>query len=614
MYKHLPLILIIFFSGINSLLAQDTIKITNYGYQPNSRQNAVPYVQKAIEDCRKLAHPVLIFPVGRYDFWPEYCAERKYFESNTDVIPLRRCAILLENLQNLVLDAQHSIFIFHDRMQPLTIDHCSNITIRNVQIDWDIPLTAQAEVMTLGENYIDLQINTLESPYIIEDRKLVFVGEGWKSPLWEWGVMEFDRNTKLIASQTGDASCLGDYSKYTATDIRYGLVRLQYTFTRKPALGNYLVLRHSARDHAGTFIINSQQINLENFELNHSAGLGILSQYSGDLSFKNVAVVPNAAKKRILSGHDDGLHFSNCQGQIIVDSCRFAGLMDDPINVHGTSVQIIQKTNDRKLRCKFVHPQSIGFTWAFPGQQVGFIENEAMNTIGTGLVAAYVPIDDTLFEIAFRDPIPGNIEAGDALENLSWTPNVIIKNSYFGSNRARGILMSTPGKVIIENNIFESSGAAILIPGDANGWYESGAVKDVLIKNNTFRAPCLSSLYQFCEAIISICPEIPKVDAQKPFHRNIRIEGNTFNPFDYPVLYAKSTEGLNFNNNTIIRSNQFMAFHSRHYMISLEACKKITIAGNRLQGDVLGRNIYLQKTAASELILDKKQGIHLQKN
>ena len=58
---------------------------------------------------------------------------------------------------------------------------------------------------------------------------------------------------------------------------------------------------------------------------------------------------------------------------------------------------------------------------------------------------------------------------GDALENLTWSPDVEIKNTFFGSCRARGLLVTTPGKVVIENNIFESSGSAILIAGDANG-------------------------------------------------------------------------------------------------------------------------------------------------
>ena len=106
--------------------------------------------------------------------------------------------------------------------------------------------------------------------------------------------------------------------------------------------------------------------------------------------------------------------------------------------------------------------------------------------------------------------MPDNITVGDALENLTWAPDVSIRNNFFGSCRARGVLVTTPGKVVIENNIFESSGSAILISGDANGWYESGAVKDVMIRNNTFNEACLTSMFQFCEAIISIYPEIPK--------------------------------------------------------------------------------------------------------
>ncbi|MDB5279691.1 MAG: alpha,3-galactosidase [Ferruginibacter sp.] len=592
----------------NTLIAQDTVSVAGFGYKPDSRINAVPFVQKAIAACKKNGTKVLVFPKGRYDFWPQYVTEKLYYESNTDVIPFRRCPILFEGVNNLMVDCSGSEFIFHDRMQPFTIDNCNNITIRNVSIDWDIPLTAQAQIIVVTNEYIDIAINATESPFIIEKGKLVFVGEGWKSE-W-WGVMEFDKVTKLVAPGTGDEGCLGGgYDGYTAAILHDGLVRLNYNFKRKPAVGNYLVLRHSARDHAGTFITGSKNVTIENMDMYHNAGLGILSQYSENLTFRKVSAVPNPAKDRILSGHDDGLHFSNCKGQITVDSCRFAALMDDPVNVHGTSVQVIEKLGDKKLLCKLMHEQSIGFTWANAGEKVGFIENEAMNTFATGIVESWRARDSVLFEISFKEALPAALAAGDALENLTWVPDVLIKNSFFGSNRARGILMSTPGKVVIENNVFESSGSAILIPGDANGWFESGAVKDVTIRNNTFNDPCLTSMYQFCEGIISIDPEIPKMDIAKPFHRNIRIEGNTFNPFDYPVLYAKSTEGLYFNNNIIRRSNRFTPFHKRQFMITLEACKKIEIAGNKLEGDVLGKNIRLVGTPVSSVKLGKKQGI-----
>lgn len=48
-------------------------------------------------------------------------------------------------------------------------------------------------------------------------------------------------------------------------------------------------------------------------------------------------------------------------------------------------------------------------------------------------------------------------------------------------------------------------------------------------------------MYQFSEGIISIDPEIPRPDPEQPFHRNIRVEDNEFHPFDFPVLYAKSS-------------------------------------------------------------------------
>jgi len=606
------LIIVLTISVSINISAQDTVRVSDLGLRPDTRENAVRIIQKALEICKTKANPVLVFPKGRYDFWPQYAVEKLYYESNTDVIPLRRCAVMIENMQNLTIDCMGSDFIYHDRIQPFTVDKSTNIVIKNVSIDWDIPLTAQAEIIDVTDSYIDIAINTHESPYIIEKDKLVFVGEGWKS---RWGgVMEFERGTKYVAPGTGDAGCLGSgYQNYKAQELKDGLVRLNYNFKRKPAKGNWLVLRHSARDHAGIFIIDSKDVTIVNLNMYHNAGLGILSQYSENLTFRNVNCVPNLLKNRILSGHDDGFHYSNCKGLITIDSCRFLALMDDPVNVHGTSVRIMEKKDDNTLICKFMHNQSIGFIWARSGEKVGFIENEAMNTIGTGTVNKFTVLSPELFEISFADQIPGAVQVGDALENLTWTPDVLIQNSFFGSNRARGILMSTPGKVIIENNVFESSGSAILIPGDANGWYESGAVTDVIIRNNKFNDPCMTSMYQFCEGIISIYPEIPAADIKKPFHRNIRIEGNEFHPFDFPVLYAKSVDGLTFTDNKLIRSNRYQPFHERKSTFTFEECLDVTIAGNIFEGEVLGKNIHLINTPLKQLKIDKTQKLLIDK-
>ena len=53
--------------------------------------------------------------------------------------------------------------------------------------------------------------------------------------------------------------------------------------------------------------------------------------------------IAESARKRVLSGHDDGVHVSNCRGLVTIERSRFHGLMDDPVNVHGTSVRIVER-------------------------------------------------------------------------------------------------------------------------------------------------------------------------------------------------------------------------------------------------------------------------------
>ena len=103
--------------------------------------------------------------------------------------------------------------------------------------------------------------------------------------------------------------------------------------------------------------------------------------------------------------------------------------------------------------------------------------------------------------------------------------------------------------VIADNTYYKTGMSAILIEGDAEGWYESGPVRDVLIENNTF----IDCAYNGGpgNAVIALHPSNTVVDANRPVHRNVRIIGNKFQTWGNPVVYAKSTEGLVFRNNEV---------------------------------------------------------------
>jgi hypothetical protein len=128
---------------------------------------------------------------------------------------------------------------------------------------------------------------------------------------------------------------------------------------------------------------------------------------------------------------------------------------------------------------------------------------------------------------------------------------------------------------VCEDNLFDhTSGTAILLCGDCNGWYESGAVRDLLIKNNTF-VNALTNMFQFTNAVISIYPEIPDLENQVSYFHGgkkdaVVIEKNHFITFDKPLLYAKSVDGLIFRKNKVTRNNDYEPFHWNQQEILLE--------------------------------------------
>lgn len=586
------------------------IDVSDHGIISNTGESITAAINRLIEDLDE--GPVtIVFPKGRYDFYPDSGYLKHYYETNTYDVNPKRLAIFLENKKNISIDGQGSEFVYHGHIQPFTLDNSMNITIRNVNIDWDKPLTAEAEVLEADSRHILIKIDTSQFPYEVYEKGITFKAEGWEAD-WKlttasW-LIEMRKHDHIIPANTGDSGCVrGNVEEVVYIDREPGIVLMEGEFTKTPAVGNMLILRHSTRDHAGMFLFHSKDVWIENINIHHTSGLGILSQYCENITMIKVNHVPNPKKNRYLAGHDDALHFMACRGQILIDSCRALGLMDDPINVHGTCVPVLERTDEKTLVCRFSHGMSKGLIWAEPGDTISFIERKPMVPAGTGIISAFEPVDENQFILTFKQDLPGYVGEDYTLENLSWTPDVTIRNCFAGSCRARGYLISTPGKVIIENNVFESSGSAILIAGDANHWFESGACTDVTIRNNEFRWPCNSAHYQFCKAIIAIYPEIPEPDPSRPFHRNIMIENNTFNPSDYSVLHALSIDGLTFRNNTITRSYEYEPWHYQKHNLHIVACRNVEISGNRFGEDVLGKNILLEGMNRDELRITNKE-------
>ena len=576
------------------------IFLKDYGLYKTRKKNAIKYFYKALDDLKTDQPKVLVFSTGIYHFYPDGCKTKVYYEANTINAGPKVCAFHFEDVKNLVIDGRGSHLIFHQEIQPFTFDNCENITLKNLTIDWEQPFIAQTEVLRVNDRYMDIALNPKETPYHLEEGKIFFdVGNGrtneWKQTL------EIDRKERYIVPQTGDLPCLGEgWNAYTAEATMPGIVRLHFNFKRKPQIGNFLIMQHASPTHAGVFISESNKITIKNLRLYHAAGSGILAQYSKNIEFDGYQAIPNRTRMRYFGGGFDGLQIVNCQGNVLVNNCTFEGLINQPVTVHSISVRVDEVMSANQIKCSYLDKQNEIQNWAHSGDRINFIDANSTNTIKT-----ITDIDEQHFSLLFEQPVPTNLQAATIIENLSWIPDLTIKNSNFKNSRASGLVVATAGKVEIENNTFESSGSAIRIAGDANTSQKTGGATDISISGNIFTSLCNTSAYHYNEAIISIYPIIPDLNDDTPvFHRNISIQNNLFNSFDYPLLYALSVNELSFTGNTVTRSYDFEPFNNRLYTFSIEYCKRINITGNNLSNDVLGNNIYLKKTPTNQLKTD----------
>lgn len=248
-------------------------------------------------------------------------------------------------------------------------------------------------------------------------------------------------------------------------------------------------------------------------------------------------------------------------------NCEIDGQGDDALNVHGRYCNIVGLGgNGKTLRFSTTH----GILLFRPGDRIWFVDKTTMQRSREYAIVSARIINPALFEITLDEAPDINRISKHFIESAT-CPDVLIENNVFGcGNRARGILLTSPGKMVVRNNTFLSAGTAILVEGDLSYWYESGGVRDLIITGNVFDN-CHTS--QWGHSVISFSPSpVPDDDSLPRYHRGIRITGNTFNLIEPSVLYARFVEDLVFIDNDISVVGGFPALGNMAAPIVLEHC------------------------------------------
>lgn len=460
----------------------------------------------------------------------------EYYCSNTakkDENPtgLRFSAIYLKGRKDIVIDGNAAQILVHGKMTPILLDKCENITIKNLVIDYACPTMSEFKVLSgCGSKYI-IKIND-ECLFDIEDDTLYWHGEKNKKGNYYWRdtnsgfkryIKAFDPKKQQSYDFNRDNLAFEKIEKIDETTIK---VILKNKAVNLP-VGYIFQSRSIVRDQVGALIQRSKNVKFENVCVKFMHGLGMVSQYSENIEYINCDLTP--ADGRTITSTADFFQFSGCKGNIIIDGCKAWGAHDDYVNVHGTHLRIIEADYDNnKLLVRFMHPESWGFQAFDRGDVIDFIKWDTLIPYFTSSVIDYKRINDTDIEITLDSTLPG-IEIGkDVVENATYTPNLYVRNCYFGTNAARGVLCTTRGEVIIENNIFENLwGPALLIEDDCNFWFESGYTTNIIFRNNVVVNCEYHNTWEGAP-VIRYSPKVMREKVDTFVHGKLTVEGNVF--------------------------------------------------------------------------------------
>lgn len=461
----------------------------------------------------------------------------------------------LTGLAGVAVVGHGAELIFRGEAIPFFIENCRDATVSDLTIDWERPFLSQGVVRGVDEGAIELAFET-EYPFEVRDEKLVFTGENYQSTGLV-NLLAFDADRRETAFRAPDHYGLAKRLRAERTGSRDS-VRLHGPFTTLPEPGRVMVLKHHGRTSPAVCVSGCHGVSLRDVTVHHAGGMAFVAQASRDVSLKRCRVCPRPDSDRVFSSHADATHFVDCHGRIELIDCFFANQMDDATNIHGIFRRIVSHPASDRIEARVMHDQQDGVDTFGVGDTLAFYDDRTFAQIGQAEIVETTRADrrNSVYRLSHGVDLP----AGHAVA-MRWDHDidVVIRGCDCRNNRARGLLISTLGKVLIEENRLHVPGSAIQFCCDANSWYESGPVEDVTVRRNVFD-DCLYGVWG--PALINVNPQVAPEYRGLPINRNIRITDNVIRTSDPRLLSAQGVEGLTFRGNTVCTTDTYPHDHT----------------------------------------------------
>jgi hypothetical protein len=504
------------------------------------------------------------------------------------VAPVRGQHLLLENLEDVVIDAEGVELVCTQTTRALTVVGCRNVTVKGLVIDYDpLPYT-QGRITQLSP---DKQVHEIE----------LFDGYPDADGVHACKYEIFDLCTRLLR--------FGSY--YDLTVERVGTRRLRvtkgaaYARQAKPEQAGDLVV--IARAHApGGSVPHAicaercRDVTFDRVTVYASNCFGFFETACERSRYAYCAVDRRSpesdpvarASPRLRSLNADAFHSKRATVGPEYVGCSAAFNGDDGVAING-DYHLVAGASGRTLRVIAKHSLDVRIGDAVEivdphGQRLADARVETIEpaldiTDAERELLKTLPMDEGLrthrdgalthaFHIALDRAEP--LSFGALIGAVGRMGNgFVVRGCRFGHNRSRGLVIKASQGSIAHNEFTENWMEAIKIAPEP-WWLEAGSSTDVVILGNTVQGCHATAIEVQARSLLG---EVAPAGA----HRRIRIESNDIRDGVLPLLSVSSTDGLSIRDNLLAPGPRHDEAADSRDVIKIESCAHALVVGNR---------------------------------
>lgn len=523
--------------------AEKTASVADFGAKPENPDNLQAF-SDAIEHCAVNGIGKLVVPKGVYRF--------------TSNNPLK-----FNELKDFEFDGQGSELIWlKEHSALIEITDCERVLFKNFFVDWDWdkdPIGSVIKVIKVAEDgsFLDAAFTNYEK-FPKRDMRIGIIEQldpATMSVGVENGVnigFEFYKGRADTPPAKYEWLSDNSFRLYPEAEWKKSI------FANKIKPGMLFRIRHYVYDMVGISMFNNKHLTLSNVTIYSCPSHAFLS--GGEQhhwQFLNTHIKLRPGTKRPLTCSADHHHIARSQGFFKMDGCDFGFGGDDCLNVHDTT-GFAFKRGEKTLTTKNMDP--------YYYREGDLIELRNDDYSPTGYTSKFIGRKGDwkgrkhAYEITLADPLPEQKGSGFILFNKRFgSNNIIIRNSYFHDNKARGLLLLANNITVENNRFFHNEMGAIKIETGYtfNVWSEGYGASNILIRNNVFENVNPIGAYQnekqpviYMSVYLQSDPSVEKT--MYPILNNILIEKNTF--INNPGVIANICSA----GNVVIRDNKII--------------------------------------------------------